>query len=76
MSEVDEVGYAPLRASAGTPPAPGFQLSERRNIHGLWVYRFTSSGPVRISEIRLREQTITLAPHPEVLVPSPSGKTA
>jgi mannosyltransferase len=76
VSEVDEVGYAPLRTSAGTPPAPGFQLSERRNIHGLWVYRFTSSGPVRISESRLREQTITSAPHPEVLAPSPSGKTA
>jgi 4-amino-4-deoxy-L-arabinose transferase-like glycosyltransferase len=76
VSEVDETGYAPLRASAGAPPAPGFHLSERRNIHGLWVYRFTSSEPVRIAEGRLREQTITLAPHPEVLVPSSSGKTA
>lgn len=76
VSEVDEIGYAPLRGSAGTPPAPGFHLSERRNIHGLWVYRFTSIEPVRISEIRLREQTITVAPHPEVLAPSPSGKTA
>jgi mannosyltransferase len=75
-SEVDEVGYAPLRASAGKPPAPGFHLSERRDIHGLWVYRFTSSEPVRISEVSLREQTITLAPHPEVLVPPSTGKTA
>jgi 4-amino-4-deoxy-L-arabinose transferase-like glycosyltransferase len=76
VSEVDEIGYAPLRASAGTPPAPGFHLSERRNIHGLWVYRFTSSAPVTISEVRMREHTITLAPHPEVLVPSSSGKNA
>jgi hypothetical protein len=76
VSEVDEVGYAPLLGSAGSPPAPGFHLSERRNIRGLWVYRFTSSEPVTIAELRLREQTITLAPHPEVLVPPTSGKTA
>ncbi len=76
VSEVDETGYAPLRPSAGIPPAPGFHLSERRDIHGLWVYRFTSSVPVRIAELRLREQTITPAPHPEVLVPSLTGKTA
>jgi hypothetical protein len=76
VSEVDETGYAPLRASAGSPPAPGFHLSERREIHGLWVYRFTSSAPVTISEVRLREHTITVAPHPEVLVPPSSAKTA
>jgi hypothetical protein len=76
VSEVDETGYAPLRASAGRPPAPGFHLSERRDMHGLWVYRFTSSEPVRISEVRLREQTITVVPHPEVLVPPSTGKTA
>ncbi len=76
VSEVDETGYAPLRSSAGTPPAPGFHLSERRDIHGLWVYRFTSSEPVTIAEERLREQTITVAPHPEVLVPSSPGKNA
>jgi mannosyltransferase len=75
VGEVDETGYAPLRASAGTPPAPGFHLSERRDVHGLWVYRFTSSEPVTIAENRLREQSITVAPHPEVLVPPTSGKT-
>jgi hypothetical protein len=75
-SEVDETGYAPLRASAGSPPAVGFHLAQRSDIHGLWVYRFTSSAPVRISEQRLREHTITVAPHPEVLVPSSSGKNA
>lgn len=75
VTEVDETGYAPLRKSAGRPPAPGFHLSERRNIHGLIVYRFTSSAPVTISERMLREHVITLA-RPEVLVPvSPTGKT-
>jgi hypothetical protein len=76
VSEVDEIGYAPLLASTGRPPAPGFHLVERRDVDGLWVYRFTSSVPVRIAELRLREQTITPAPHPEVLVPPTSGKTA
>jgi mannosyltransferase len=75
VTEIDETGYAPLRKSAARPPAPGFHLSERRNIHGLIVYRFTSSVPVTISEAALREHVITLA-HPEVLVPkSPTGKT-
>jgi hypothetical protein len=76
VTEVDETGYAPLRKSADNPPAPGFHLSERRNIQGLIVYRFTSSAPVTISERALREHAITLAPHPEVLVPPSSGKTA
>jgi len=78
VSEVDETGYAPLRASAESPPAPGFRLRERRDIHGLVVYRFTSPVPVTIPELVLREHVITLA-HPEVLVPVSkpvsSGKT-
>ncbi len=75
VTEVDETGYAPLRKSAERPPAPGMHLSERRNIHGLVVYRFTSNVPVTISERVLREHVITDA-HPEVLVPVPSGRTA
>jgi mannosyltransferase len=76
VTEIDETGYAPLRKSAESPPAPGFHLSERRDIHGLIVYRFTSSVPVTISGQRLREHVITLAQHPEVLVPmSLSGRT-
>jgi mannosyltransferase len=75
VSEVDETGYAPLRKSAAQPPAPGFHLSESRDIHGLVVYRFTSSVPVTVSERVLREHVITLA-HPEVLVPMSVGKTA
>jgi hypothetical protein len=75
VSEIDETGYAPLRKSAGRPPAPGFHLRERRDVHGLIVYRFTSSVPVRISERVLREHVITDA-HPEVLVPVSPGKNA
>jgi hypothetical protein len=73
VSEVVETGYAPLRASAGTPPARGLRLSQRSNVHGLYVYRFTSSVPVSISESQLHESAITDAPHPEVLIPGSSG---
>jgi mannosyltransferase len=69
VSEIDETGYAPLRADAGQPPAPGFQLRERRNVDGLIVYRFVSSVPRVVRESELRRHVITLA-HPEVLVPS------
>jgi mannosyltransferase len=68
VSEVVEVGYAPLRASAGTPPARSLRLVQTSNVHGLYVYRFTSSAPVTISESQLHESAITDAPHPEVLV--------
>jgi hypothetical protein len=69
VSEIDETGYAPLRPSAGRPPAPGFRLLERRNIDGLLVYRFVSSVPRAVLEATLRRHVITLA-HPEVLVPA------
>ncbi len=74
VTEVDETGYAPLRATAKSAPAHGFRLSESRDIHGLVVYRFTSTVPVTIPERVLREHVITLA-HPEVLVPVSPGKT-
>jgi len=69
VSEIDESGYAPLRAGAGDAPAPGFRLLERRNVHGLIVYRFVSSISRTVSEADLRRHVITLA-HTEVLVPS------
>ncbi|HEY5260991.1 MAG TPA: glycosyltransferase family 39 protein [Solirubrobacteraceae bacterium] len=75
VTEIDETGYAPLRHSAKAPPVPGFHLQERRDIHGLIVYRFTSSVPVMISEQVLREHVITPEAPPEVLVPVSSGKT-
>jgi hypothetical protein len=73
VGEVVETGYAPLRAGAGAPPAPGLRLTQTGNVHGLYVYRFTSSAPVTIPEFRLHESEITEAPHPEVLVPGSSG---
>jgi hypothetical protein len=68
VSEIDETGYAPLRASAGEPPAPGFHLLARLNVNGLIVYRFVAPSPRTVSEAELRSHVITLA-HPEVLVP-------
>jgi hypothetical protein len=68
VSEIDETGYAPLRASAGRPPAPRFRLLARLDIDGLIVYRFVSPVPRAVSEATLRRHVITLA-HPEVLVP-------
>ena len=69
VSEIDETGYAPLKASAGSPPAPGFQLLSRDDVNGLIVYRFRSATPRTVSEATLRRHVITLA-HPEVLVPA------
>ncbi len=67
VREVDEAGYAPLRSSAGRPPAVGFHLLERLDIDGLIVYRFVSPVVRTVSEAALRRHVITLA-HPEVLV--------
>jgi mannosyltransferase len=69
VRKIDEIGYAPLRASAGRPPAPGFRLAKRLEIDGLVVYRFVSPVPRAVSEETLRRQVITLA-HPDVLVPA------
>ncbi len=72
VSEIDETGYSPLRASAGEPPAPGFRLFARLNVDGLIVYRFASDVPRVVSQATLRRHVITLA-HPEVLVPAALG---
>jgi mannosyltransferase len=69
VNEIDETGYSPLRASASRPPAPGFHLLDRRDIHGLIVYRFVSTIPRTVSEATLRRHVITRV-HPEVLVPA------
>ena len=76
LSEIDETGYAPLRADAERPPAPGFHLVERRDINGLIVYRFTSAASLTISQATLLSAVIAEEGRPEVLVPtSSSGKT-
>jgi mannosyltransferase len=69
LREIDETGYSPLRASAGTTPAAGFRLLGRSNVDGLIVYRFVSPVARPVSEAALRRHVITLA-HPEVLVPA------
>jgi uncharacterized membrane protein len=67
VNEIDETGYSPLRAFASRSPAPGFHLLDRRDVHGLIVYRFVSPAPRVVSEATLRRHVITDA-HPEVLV--------
>jgi hypothetical protein len=69
LSEIDETGYAPLRSSAGRPPAPGFRPAGRLDIDGLIAFRFRSPAPRPVSETTLSRRVITLA-HPEVLVPA------
>jgi mannosyltransferase len=75
VSEIDETGYAPLRASAGQPPAPGFRLVARLNVDGLIIYRFRSPRQRAVSEAMLRRHVITLA-RPEVLVPATARRSA
>ena len=67
VREIDETGYFPLTASAGSPPAPGFHLESRHDVNGLVVYRFVAPSPRAVSEATLRRHVITEA-HPEVLV--------
>jgi mannosyltransferase len=69
VSEIDETGYAPLRSSAGEPPAPGFALRQRIDVHGLITYRFLAPSPQLVTDAQLRRHVITLA-QPEVLVPA------
>jgi mannosyltransferase len=71
VREIDETGYAPLRASAGEPPAPGFHLLARLDVDGLIVYRFVSPVARIVSEATLRRGVVTLAT-PNVLVPAGS----
>jgi mannosyltransferase len=70
VSEIDETGYAPLRAGAAEPPAPGFRLRSQLDVDGLIAYRFVSSVPRLVSEATLRRHVITLEGPPEVLVPA------
>jgi mannosyltransferase len=69
VREIDETGYPPLAPGAGTPPAPGFRLIQRTDVHGLILYRFASAVPRVVSEVALRTHVITPHAHPEVLVP-------
>lgn len=68
VTEIDETGYAPLKAGAQQPPASGFRLISSSDVHGLILYRFLSAVPRSVSERVLREHVITAA-RAEVLVP-------
>ncbi len=70
VREIDETGYAPLRSSAGEPPAPGFHPLARLDVDGLIAYRFVSPVPRLVSEATLRRHVITPESAPEVLVPA------
>jgi mannosyltransferase len=69
LREIDEIGWFPLRAGASDPPAPGFHLARRLDIHDLIVYRFVSAAPEPVSEQTLIAHVLTLDQHAEVLVP-------
>ena len=61
VREIDETGYAPLRAAPASRPRPGFRLLARLDVNGLIVYRFVSPVPRLVSEATLRRHVITLA---------------
>jgi hypothetical protein len=67
--EIDEIGWFPLRADASEPPAPGFHLVQRLDIHDLIVYRFLSPTAVSVSQAALIDHVLTPDQHPEVLLP-------
>ncbi|MGA2453700.1 MAG: glycosyltransferase family 39 protein [Solirubrobacteraceae bacterium] len=71
VREIDETGYAPLRANAEQPPAPGFHLLAQLDVNGLIVLRFVSPVARMVTEATLRRHVITLA-SPDVLVPAGS----
>jgi hypothetical protein len=68
VREIVLAGEEPLRASAGRPPAPGFELAQKLDLHGLVAYRFVAAGPRAISERTLRRRAIT-SEHAVVLAP-------
>jgi hypothetical protein len=67
-SEIDLVGYSPIRAGAARPPAPGFHLFAHRSVHGLVIYGFRSGGPHTLGERALRAKRL-IAERTQVLVP-------
>jgi mannosyltransferase len=68
VDEIDQIGYSPLRPTAGRAPAAGFTRAGRRDTDGLISYRFLAPAARLVREATLRRHVITLA-HPEVLVP-------
>ncbi len=71
VSEVDLVGYAPVRAAAAIPITPAFRPAGRLTIDRLDVYRFVAATPQTLSETELRADRLTPT-STEVLAP-PAG---
>jgi hypothetical protein len=67
-SEIDLVGYSPLRAGAARPPAAGFRLVGHRSVHGLVIYSFRADHPIALGERALRAKRL-IATRTQVLVP-------
>lgn len=59
VSEIDVVGYRPLRPGVSRPPTPAFHLVGQRSLHGLLVYRFLAGSPQLLSEAQLRARRLT-----------------
>lgn len=72
VREIDEVGYRPLLASAGKPPAAGFHLRARREVHGLIVYRFLSARPRSFTVRALKGDSIAAGRTDVIAGPSAS----
>jgi uncharacterized membrane protein len=74
VQEIDEVGYAPLSATAAEPPVSGFTLAARRTVEGLTVFRFVSTHPRSVSVAVLSAHEVTLQQgRPELLVAARPG---
>ncbi len=74
VKEIVLAGEEPIRASASTPPAPGFRLVKKIDFTGLVALRFVSPTPQVITVRTLRDHNITLV-HADVLAPG-SVRTA
>ena len=71
VSEVDLVGYAPLRPDIRAP-THAFRLASLTDIHGLLVYHYVAPMPQRLGGRLLRALTITVGERStsETLVPA------
>ena len=72
VSEIDLVGYAPVRAAAATPITPAFRPAGRAVIDRLDVYRFVAARPQTLSEVQLRADRLTPTSS-QVLAPVVAG---
>ena len=59
VSEVDLVGYSPVRSSALRPITPAFHAAGSASIHRLLVYRFVAASPQLLTEAQLRADRLT-----------------